>query len=1200
MENLPANPARTPQHSPSRLPFVSAFCALLVVFWVVPTDAQIATLTAIRGRVTAKDTSTAPWLIAQLGGSLSPQGAVKTDVDSQAGIQFRSGVYVRVNELSVLNLGASGAAIPTLTLPQGELYVVSRASREIPEISTPLVSASIRGTEFGVVSTPERTEISVIDGAVEATNRQGSILARNGERIIVLRGQAPTKEILLRPLNAVQWTLHIPAVVAVEDFDEAARGFSAEDLAAWAHLKEFNPQAASQNFAGVGWQYTLARAIRLYQGGDLTGALSEARSNKGEAGAPLLVFRIGLLLSAGKVVDAQTELGRAARVALSPKIAGLLAAYQALIELAQGDSAKAQQSIARALDRDDISPIVKLAQSYILQAQFDLAPALAAAEVARTRSPANPLAIARVVELLLSNGEIERARALLLTYATSSDAHLETVRGFAQMIENNFSTAEKSFAHAHALDPMLPLPALGAGLIRIRKGDLAEGRLQIQQAVAFSPGSSLLRSYLGKAFFEENDFARADNELQVAAALDPLDPTPLLYKAYSLDAQNRPVAALAALEDSFALNGNRAVYRSRFQLDEDRAVRGLGLAQIYQQLGFQQIAREEAIKSIGSDYTNYSAHLMLALLNSEQVDRLASSALAEFYTAQILSPRGFNILNDSQANSAASLNEYSSLFERDRTRFNVSGSHTTNIKSSALDTTAFGNTEKFSYLLNYSTEYSAGYRSNDFDRQNTVVGRAQWEPQYGTSLNSTTIWTGQANGDDDPTFDPQATDPDKLERLKVFAQQVGVNQRLSPMTTLLAQAVYQHTRTDIFDDAVVKTFLLSALNHGELLGANFASVLTDRGDLKIFDAYRADSQMISKFSGGSILWGVGFTRGASKYRDLGEISSAEQIFLRPEFTLNSGSEKDQQLFRGYTYGRYQLFEPLIFEAGAQYANLRYNDRFAPPYQDELQRTSRVSPKVGLLYSPTPSLFFRAAYFHQLAGLAVSEIGDIEPTTVGGFNQSITETPGTRARNYGISGAFKIAANTYLGSEYLFRQISRDLNIGLDGVAVEITNGTLERRSAGDRFNFSSNERMVRSYINHVFSESTVASLSHTYSTFSDGLFSVEGKGIGTRRTHELMSEIAYFDRSGFFGRIGVGYDHQDLEGYGGVAPEVRDGTRSFWLTRAALDYRLPRRAGTISLKIENAFDRGFLFIPSQLSPTIIPDRTVTVAFSLTF
>ena len=146
--------------------------------------------------------------------------------------------------------------------------------------------------------------------------------------------------------------------------------------------------------------------------------------------------------------------------------------------------------------------------------------------------------------------------------------------------------AREAFERAIELDSADPLARFGLGLAIIRDGALAEGRRYLEMAVGLDSTNSLLRSYLGKAYFEEKRDPLDARQFALAKQLDPLDPTPYLYDAIRLQSMNRPVEAMLNMEKSIELNDNRAVYRSRQLLDSDRATRGANLAQIYDTLGF--------------------------------------------------------------------------------------------------------------------------------------------------------------------------------------------------------------------------------------------------------------------------------------------------------------------------------------------------------------------------------------------------------------------------------------------------------------------------------------------------------------------------------------------------------------------------------------------------------------------------------------
>ena len=199
----------------------------------------------------------------------------------------------------------------------------------------------------------------------------------------------------------------------------------------------------------------------------------------------------------------------------------------------------------------------------------------------------------------------------------------------------------QAFERAIALDSALPLARLGLGLAKIRAGDLESGSRELEIAVALDPNDSLLRSYLGKAYSEERRNPLDGEQYVIAKQLDPNDPTPWFYNAIRLQTINRPVEALHELEKSIELNDNRAVYRSRLLLDEDIAVRETSLARIYNDLGFEQVARVEATKSLNQDPANYSAHRFLSDTYAG-LPRHEIARASELLQAQLLQPVNIN------------------------------------------------------------------------------------------------------------------------------------------------------------------------------------------------------------------------------------------------------------------------------------------------------------------------------------------------------------------------------------------------------------------------------------------------------------------------------------------------------------------------------------------------------------------------------
>src|SRR6185436_14042028 len=133
------------------------------------------------------------------------------------------------------------------------------------------------------------------------------------------------------------------------------------------------------------------------------------------------------------------------------------------------------------------------------------------------------------------------ARETVAAYPAGSRAH--TILGFVHLAQIKTNAAREAFLNAIERDSSDPLPRLGLGLAIIRDGNLVAGREQIEIAVALDPTNSLIRSYVGKAYYEENTKERdklASTQFGLAKQLDPKDPTPWFYDAVLKQSQNRP------------------------------------------------------------------------------------------------------------------------------------------------------------------------------------------------------------------------------------------------------------------------------------------------------------------------------------------------------------------------------------------------------------------------------------------------------------------------------------------------------------------------------------------------------------------------------------------------------------------------------------------------------------------------------------
>lgn len=349
-----------------------------------------------------------------------------------------------------------------------------------------------------------------------------------------------------------------------------------------------------------------------------------------------LVRQAASNLSIGRVNEAREAL---AKILQDDFENGEALALSSIIATVSNNKDNALDLALRAVKNRPGSASASLALSYAYQASFDIPAALNTLQQAARFTPRNSLIKARLAEPYLAVGELDKAlvKASEAVSLNSGTGLSQTVLGFAYLSRVEIDEALTAFTEAICLDSASPLARLGLGLAKIGTGQLAEGRADIEIAAVLDPGNSLVRSYLGKAYFEEKRDSQARRQYQIANKLDPADPTPWFYDAIQKQTTNRPVEAFHDLQQSIALNDNRAVYLSRLLLDSDLAARSAGLARIYSDLDFNQMARVEGWKSVNADPANYSAHRFLADTYST-LPYHEISRVSELLQSQLLQP----------------------------------------------------------------------------------------------------------------------------------------------------------------------------------------------------------------------------------------------------------------------------------------------------------------------------------------------------------------------------------------------------------------------------------------------------------------------------------------------------------------------------------------------------------------------------------
>lgn len=1128
------------------------------------TNEADAKVLARQGTVEYARSRTTNWASAPIGQTLAINDRLRTFELSRATLQLEDYSVLRVNELSLLELlpPRQGSAKARLDFRAGALYFLHRNHPREIEVETPNATAAIEGTEFHVsVDANNTTLLTMIDGKVGLTNSLGGVLLEAGEQGIVQPGQPPRKTAVIDTVNIIQWTLYYPGVL---DPAEAA-------------LDGVAPLAAS---------------IAAYRRGNLIAALENYPAGREGTSPEERIYRAGLLLSAGRVTN-----------------------YEAILQTIDANhplaSSMGRMVAAVKHQTTNFSPAANasqlLGQSYYLQSQLRLSEALVAARAAAARSPNFAFAWERAAELEFSFGRQKGASAALdrALVLGPENAQAHALKGFVELASDHVSEALNSFERAISIDGNLGNAWLGRGLCRIRQKHSEQGRADLQTAAALEPNRWLLRSYLAKAYANAADRSfnrarrqeldrKASMELDLAKTKDPADPTPWLYSALLDYQQNRIGEAVDELEKSVELNNNRAVYRSRLLLDQDRAVRNANLANIYQSARLTEVAARESARAVGYDYGNASAHYNLASSFNALRDptrfnlRHESDWFHELLLANLLQQGGGGNLSQH-----LSQQEYSRPFEENRLRLTSSTEYFSDGEIRQL-ASQFGTFSRTSYALDLDYNYKPGVRINNDLSRIEFYTRFKQQLTEQDSLFLLAKYQDYNSGDNFQYYNPAQARPnfrftEKQEPLLL----AGYHREWIPgiHTLLLGGRLVNEQR---YSDQGVNQPLLG-LDPVTLAVTSLSSQPMNVDYRSDFEIYSIEANQIIQRERHTDVFGGRF--------QAGHFNTSDRLSLNlppgSEFLTNyfnsppagSTARDPFQRVTAYGYHTWEIIDQLLATAGAAYDRVTYpeNFRISPITSGHTSR-DRVSPKVSLIWNPRSEVTFRGAYLRSLGGVSYDESVRLEPTQLAGFGQTyrsvISESlaGSVSAPAYEVGGValdIKLKTRTYLGLEAQRLQSDLQRQVG----AFTFTNlvfppPPVQPGSTAERLDYT--EKVLKVTLNQVVANEWFfeAQYRFTRSELLDRFGAIPttvNPSAQTFRRAELQQaglSGLYIHPSGIFARAESWWFFQQSFGYMPALPRESTHQLNFYL-----GYLFPRRRGELTIGLLNATGQDYRLNP---------------------
>jgi tetratricopeptide (TPR) repeat protein len=1061
----------------------------------------------VQGNVDVQRAGTQDWTrIKRLDTAVCTGDRIRTAPLSRAALFVQPETIVRVDQNTTIALGQTTAEVVVEFFQDdviraardsqscGAGYFITRFPKKL-RVTTPHMNAAVEGTEFEVDVRCASTELAVIEGAVRSQNLTTSeeFLVSGGQMVVAGPSSGGAVTTLVKPTDAVQWVLYYPPLGETKD--------------------EF--------------ELPTAEACRILAS---------------PADRTCLTQRAETLLGVGRSEEALQNVDELLR---RDPGNGDASALRAVVQVARNDNGAALQSANAATASAPESYRSWLALSYAQQAAFDLDAALASVKKAQALDTANPMLNARAAELLLSLGETREAEtaARAVVQSTPDESRAHTMLGFVHLAQINIKAARDDFEAAIARNSFDAMPRLGLGLVMIREGELVAGREQLEIAVALDPTNSLVRSYVGKAYYEENTGERnalAAEQFGLAKALDPADPTPAFYDAILKYSETRPAEALQDLAKSRELNDGRAVYRSRLLIEQDAAANNASQAVIYNDLGFHQLALTEAAQSLAVDPGSGAAHRFLSD-SYATLPRHDISRASELLQSQLRQPLGAPPLQAQLANdiqfkttffgpATVGLNEFNPLFIAeglDLQVFGLAGDHSSYADQVILN----GLHGPVSFSLSQYAFETDGYRPNNDDEQRQYDGFVQMQLGDSTSAQLEITHAEREFGDLTSAFDPTFFLENIRQDLELDTQRFGLRRIVNSRSDILLSVVRQDRQESfVIDDPVFP-----------------ATVVANN------ESWKAEAQyLISPASSEIILGGSYF-----------EADTQEQ-FITDFFTEETQTEPSH--VNAYAYAYFPAPAGFELQLGVSYDEL----------DSDVGQQDEVNPKVGVIWKPTDALTVRAAGFRVLKRRINSDQG-LEPTQLAGFNQFFDDRNGTVSEGGGIAADFTFNPNVLAGLQFTRRNL--DVPFFLDGQAL-----------------FQSQvEKVTSGYLYWLPSKQLSVSIEPRYQDFDGGTTFV------SMELTEVPVALRYFLPAGLWAGVSVTGVKQRGE-FDGPAGEPVAGSDDFVLLDAVIAYRLPDRRGTISLQGNNLLDEEFRFqeIDQEVQPRYIPEPQLLLRFSLSF
>ena len=595
---------------------------------------------------------------------------------------------------------------------------------------------------------------------------------------------------------------------------------------------------------------------------------------------------------------------------------------------------------------------------------------------------------------------------------------------------------------------------------------------------------------------------------------------------------------------------------------ETSPVQNPNRAAIYLEAGLDEVGLLRASDSVANNYADFASHLFLAeTLDSIQDFRQINSrfdlpAANEYFIANVLAPVGAGPISPT-----ISRLRYGNILEKDHVGFTSSSLYLSDgewVQHSSL----YGTAGSSAFAIEASYRQQNGpFEIRDPERSGLAVQIKQQitskdmllllvDYKHSTSGDLSGIPTLQYENEPEPTI------------------VLAYTREWSPTAkTILALGRQVDSSTDWGD-----TFPFLLFD-----GHYFPPLSGQEHVFRIHQTvgriYTAELQQIWRLDDHQFIVGA---RG-----QLGNFFSQTVLEL-PDYEFAKGDISSSENFTVgfdrlslYAFDLWHPLPALDLTLGGIYEQVQYPANFRnPPLSNRAIPRERTYPKLGLAWTPVNNLTFRAAYSRSLGAIAAEDSFRLEPTQVGGFNQSYRSllptalfgsqsTPAMETYDFGVD--LKLAANTFVGVEGQISNSENDANFGILAIG---QSSPFQLRDFNLHQKFTFHERSFAMHVNQLIGEDWSAGVRYRWSP-AKLQYRVEGFDRNFAEREGLLQRAEFFvlfnHPCGAIAGAEAEIDAQLVKGN-----NIPDFHQSFWQVNTFAGYRFPRRKAEIRMTLLNA------------------------------